>query len=233
MLRKLSIFCLLFFCVGCFYPQDKRLQLNQLPEHINHVQAAVDTYLKQNKVLPYRYQEDERKFATKYTVDLGKLGGFLNDIPPSAFEKGGYYLFALVDVERKPLVRLFDMRVSDQVSKLETEVRLYHEEKKQWPLGKPISKDYYEIDYKKLGVDSIHLSNPYDPNNQLSLIIDKWGHIYIDYRFSVMRMVQQSGKQPQNGSDMKLWLAKESLFVPAYSPNMQWQKGEPIFLEVH
>jgi hypothetical protein len=53
--------------------------------------------------------------------------------------------------------------------------------------------------------------------------------VYVDYRSDAMQMLQSSKEKPADGSDLRLWMAKQSLFVPAFSPPMQLQKGDPVF----
>ena len=82
------------------------------------------------KVLPYRYKADEIKFTSKAVVDFQALKGYIDQIPPSAYENGGFFIYVLTNVEEKPLVRLFDLRVNDQVEKAQMMVQIINRNKR-------------------------------------------------------------------------------------------------------
>lgn len=227
-IKCLLVLLLLFMSVGCMYPQEARQQLDQLPVHIMQVQSSVDTYYKNNKILPYRYQEDERKFTSKYLVDFQKVSG-ANGIPPSAYEKGGHFLYVLVDVVNKPTVRLFDLRVANQIGKVESAIRAYKESKGQWPFGKKVDAKHYTVDYQKIGEEEPLIPSPFDAQENLTLILNDQGHVYLDYRMAAMKMIQESSHKPSEGTDLRLWLAQKSLYVPAFSLPMKWKNGEPVW----
>jgi hypothetical protein len=215
---------------GCMYPQERREQLDKLGEHIATVQSAVMAYQRDHKWLPYRYTDDENKLTTKYKVNFQELqGGYLAAIPPSAFEQGGPFIYVLINVEKKPTVRLFDLRVNDEVEKVQPYVIGYYSKYKKWPFGQKISPHFYAIDYEKLGIDPVMIPSPYS-DTKLPLILDDRGMIYIDYRTEVMKKWQMSKSKPDPNEDLRLWLAEDSFYVPAFSPVMKMRNNEPVFL---
>lgn len=226
------LLCMISFLSGCLYPQEKKLQLDQLESHVSQVQSAVELYQKEKKVLPYRYQADEIKFTSKATVDFKELQGYINQIPPSSFEKGGYFLYVLTNVEEKPLVRLFDLRLSNQVDKVQTMVMDYQQKKKQLPIKEKITEGIYTIDYQKLNMDEITVPSPYDTQANLSFIMDGKGRVRVDYRTEVMKMIQTAKQKPAVGEDLRFWMAKQSLYVPAFSLPMKYENNEPVFTSI-
>jgi hypothetical protein len=227
-LRSGFAFLMALWLSGCMYPQERIEQANQLDQHIARVQGAVDQYLKQHKVLPYKYTEEDYKLTTKYLVDFNVLQGYV-DIPPTAFEKGGHFLYVLVDVEKQPTVRVFDLRVNETVEKVQLEVDAYRREQGSLPAGEMVAPHYHAIDFAKLRMDPVKVQSPYSVGEELPLIMDDTGLVYVDYRSDAMQMLQSSKEKPADGSDLRLWMAKQSLFVPAFSPPMQLQKGDPVF----
>ncbi|MBA4495612.1 DUF3939 domain-containing protein [Paenactinomyces guangxiensis] len=217
---------------GCLYPQERRQHAEQLPQHIMNVQAAVDAYFKEHKELPYKYTENEHKLTTKYLVNFKTLQGYLNDIPPTAFEKGGNFLYVLINVEKKPTVRVYDLRVDGEISKVQPYVNRYVEEKGQIPRLDQVASGYYTINFDQLGVDPVTIPSPYSTDTQLPLLVDSQGKVYVDYRTEVMKKIQGSQKKPEAGQDVREWLAQDSFFVPAFSPAMKMEEGDPVFAPV-
>lgn len=225
----IPVIILLSLMSGCMYPQEERLQLDQLPQHVSRVQSAVELYWKEKKVLPYKYEKDEIKFTSKSTVDFKKLGGYLDQIPPTAFEEGGYFLYVLTNVEEKPIVRLFDLRLNDQVEKVQIMVRDYLQKNKKLPTQEKVDAQFFTIDYQKLSIDEPKVPSPYDPQATLPLVVNDKGKVLIDYRAEAMKMIQKAKKQPSEQEDLRLWMSKQSLYVPAFSIPMKFEKGTPRF----
>lgn len=221
------LFVLSAVLTGCLYPQEKRQEWDQLNQHLARVQTAVDTYLKQQKRLPYKYSQDDRKWSTHYQVDFMQIQGYLGEIPPSAFENGGTFIYVMTEVETKPVVRLFDLRVHDAVEKVQLSVHAYKAREGSYPLGEQIAPHFYRIDTDKLYLDPVQVASPYSPDTMLDLIIDDRGQVYVDYRTEVMKKWQQAKKKPSEQEDLRHWLAKDSYFVPGYSPVMQMKGQTP------
>ncbi|MBA4543129.1 MULTISPECIES: hypothetical protein [Thermoactinomyces] len=229
-LKWISLLMMTFLLSGCMYPQERQQQLDKLGEQIATVQSAVLAYQREHRWLPYRYTEDEYKLTTKYKVNFQELqGGYLAAIPPSAFEEGGPFIYVLIDVEKKPTVRLFDLRVNDEVEKVQPYVTGYHSKYKKWPLGQKISPHFFTIDYEKLGISPVMVPSPYS-STTLPLIMDDQGKVYVDYRTDVMQKWQMSKNKPDANQDLRLWIAEDSFYVPAFSPVMKMRNNEPVFV---
>ncbi len=228
----LIFFIVILLVAGCGYPQEKRQQLDQLPEHVLRVQTAVDLYKKQKNELPYRYRDDEIMLTSKYIVDFDALQGHLSSTPPTAYEQGGNYLYVLVDVEKDPTVKLLDLRTNETVRSVQQQVQFYYQEYKKWPTKEKVTSDYWKIDYQKLRSDPVTLQSPYGSQAKLELLLDQQGRVFIDYRSEAMRLIQQAQEKPTSEEDLRLWLAKQSHFVPAFSPPMSYEKNEPVLKQM-
>jgi hypothetical protein len=227
----LTFFLAMLVLSGCMYPQNELQQIDQLPLHIAQVQSAVEAYQHQFKFLPYKYEEDEYKFTTKYLVNFQELAKAGGQIPPTAFEKGGTFIYVLTDVETKPQVKVFDLRVNDKVSEIQPYVLTYLKEHGKLPAKEKVADGYYSIDYEKLGIDPVTIPSPYHSDLQLPLIIDEKGRVYVDYRMDAMRMIQESKQKPSGKEDLRYWMSRHSYFVPAFSPPMVYRNQEPVLMK--
>lgn len=217
-------------CGGCMYPAEKRQQLDKLDQHVAQVQSAVERYQQENKVLPYRYTEEDEKLTTHYQVDFRQLLGYVGQIPPSAFEQGGDFMYVLVNVDQKPTVKLFDLRVNEAVEKVRPYVTGYRQRTGKWPRGQDVQPGYYEIDYQALNMDPVTIPSPYSVGTEVPLLIDEQGRIWADYRMDVMKKWQSAQKKPEPDADLRAWLAESSHFVAGFSPLIHMEKGNPIFV---
>jgi hypothetical protein len=173
--------------------------------------------------------EDEWKLTTRYSVDFRQLGGYVGEIPPSAFEKGGNFMYVLVNVEKKPTVRLFDLRVNDLVGRVQNEVLLHQKHHGNLPKGEPAGQGLYRVNFSALNMEPVTVPSPYSADTELELLMDEKGKVYVDYRMEAMKKWQTAEKKPGPDTDLRDWLSEESLFVPAFSPPMTFNGSEPVF----
>ncbi|MCH5586464.1 hypothetical protein MK805_16105 [Shimazuella sp. AN120528] len=212
---------------ACMYPQEERQQLADIGNHVARVQAQSEQYLQQHKTLPYKYSTDDRKFTSHYLVDFQ----LLPEIPMTAYEKGGDFLYVYVGAEGKqPLVRLFDLRVNDEVEKVQLAVNNYKSKNKSFPIRSKESNGFFDVDLEKLHMSDIKIPSPYFSEANLPILMDKNGRIFLDYRGDVTRLIQTAKQKPSTQEDLRLFMAKNSLFVPAFSPVLKVGKqGEILF----
>lgn len=225
----LVYFLLFSLLSGCLYPQEKRQQIDQLPQHMMRVQSAVEAYEKEHQVLPYLYTEEEYKLTTKYKVNFKELQAY-GDIPPTAFERGGNFLYVIIGVDTKPTVRVFDLRVNEEISKVQPYVTQYVKKYGEVPGKEPVGAGYYTIDFDKLKMDAAEIPSPYSTGTHLPLLVDQKGVVYVDYRSEVMKKMQATAAKPDAEQDLREWLAQDSFFVPAFSPVMKVENGDPVFV---
>ncbi|MFE7152032.1 hypothetical protein ACFVIJ_16925, partial [Heyndrickxia sporothermodurans] len=103
------------FLSGCMYPQDK-LAKNQVPyeSQIEEVQKAVNKFQKDNDgILPIKTKDQSTPIYEKYPIDFKKMiPNYLSDAPGNSYENGGIFQYVLIDVENKPKVKIFDLRIA-------------------------------------------------------------------------------------------------------------------------
>ncbi|WP_075982139.1 hypothetical protein [Bacillus massilinigeriensis] len=223
--------CIIFLLTGCAYPKEK-LQQNQVPyeDQISAVQKAVDNFQKDNDgILPIKTKDLSTPIYQKYPIDFKKLTPkYMAEPPGNAFESGGVFQYVLVDVEKKPTVKIFDLRIAETIRDL----KLHLKAKKYPPYKEVLTNNVFSLDYKKLGYDEEPLvTSPYS-NQGLPLIITGESEIYVDYRKDLAQALQKNNDY-KPGEDIRDILVKDSIFVPAYSLpyTIDEKTEEPIFLE--
>ncbi|MBS4217299.1 hypothetical protein KHA96_03110 [Bacillus sp. FJAT-49711] len=216
---------------GCLYPQEKRVE-NRIPyeDQIKAVQTAVDQYKETNDgLLPIKTRENDTPIYIKYPIEFSKLAPrFLASPPGNAYESGGVFQYVLIDVETKPTVKVFDLRIAEKIS----EVNLRIKTQGYPPFKEAIANHVYTLDYKKLGYKSEpYIISPFT-NHNLPLVINLEGEIFVDYISDLNLALKESGKSYQEGEDITSILTDNSLFVPAYSLTYTVDKNnEPIYME--
>jgi hypothetical protein len=221
-----SVLFMFVMLTACMYPNEERQQLGDVGNHVARVQAQSEQYFQQHKMLPYKYSADNRKFTTHYLVDFQ----LLPEIPMTAYERGGNFLYIYVGAEgEQPLVRLFDLRVNDEVEKVQLAVHNYKIKNKSLPIKTKEPNGYFDVDLEKLHLSDIKIPSPYFSDARLPVLMDKNGRIYLDYRGDVARLIQTVKQKPSIQEDLRLFMAKNSLFVPAFSPPLKAGKRGEIF----
>src|SRR5699024_11227012 len=98
-------------------------------------------------------------------------------------------------------------------------------------LGKKLTKDVYTIDYEKLSLDSSpYVKSPYSDNN-LPLIMDTKGKLYVDYRIDLNEALKEYDHNYEMGDDIRFILAENTPFLIVYSFYYKVKDNEPIFME--
>ncbi|MFC4078101.1 hypothetical protein [Salinithrix halophila] len=200
----------------------------ELPEEVNRVQTALDEYMKTTQVLPIKPPQG-RSLYQKYIIDFSKLESQLSEPPANSFENGGHFVFVIADPGKKPEVRVMDLRVTEEVGKLQTRVDAHKREEGKLPKGAREGADLYALDFKVLGVDPVTIPSPYNSQVSLPILIDNQGQLFVDYRVDVVQVLEEKKGEPDKDQDLRELLWKDSLFVPAYSPPMTYKKGDPVF----
>lgn len=234
MTHKLWSVCILtaviFFVAGCLYPQDRLTGgLEALPGHVEEVQQAVDRYEEQHGVLPIKTVDADTPIYQKYVIDFGRLVPiFISDPPPSSFEKGGTYLYVLVDVEEDPTVKLFDLRVTDKLRQVQLEIDAYREKTGRDPRGFEVVPGVFELNDEWLSQSDTTIPSPYSQGSTLPLVMDADGTVFVDYRTDLMRILENKDSPPATDVDIRYLLTEDSLFVPAHSLPYRYEDGEPV-----
>ncbi|MCL6571346.1 MAG: hypothetical protein K6T88_06610 [Bacillus sp. (in: Bacteria)] len=217
---------------GCMYPKEKLVE-NQRPykDQIQTIQTAVDDFRVDNGgILPIKTMEVGTPIYQKYPIDFKRITPkYIAEPPVSAFESGGIFQYVLVDVETKPLVKLFDLRMTEAIR----DINLRIKSNGYPPYKAQIANNVFSIDFKQLGYNSApFVVSPYT-NQNLSFVITGSAEVYVDYRPDLYQVLKESNIELVPGEDIRPILVNDSMFVPAYSLpyTIDSKTKEPIFLE--
>ncbi|MEH7377927.1 MULTISPECIES: hypothetical protein [Bacillaceae] len=221
-----------FLLAGCMYPQEE-LAKNQIPyqDQIQAVQTAVDAFREENSgILPIKTKEAETPIYQKYPIEFKKITPkYIAEPPGNAYENGGVFQYVLVDVETKPTVKLFDLRITDVIR----DIKLRIKTKGYPPYKKQIAKNVFSLDFKQLGYKKDpFIVSPFS-NQNLSFVITGSAEVYVDYRPDLYQAMKKTDERVKSGEDIRSILVNDSMFVPAYSLPYTWDSKtkEPVFLE--
>lgn len=215
---------------GCMYPQEQ-LQKNQIPyeDQITAVQSSVEKYQSSTGgLLPIKTRDQDTPIYIKYPIDFSKLKGqFLSEVPGNAYENGGIFQYVLIDVEENPTVKIFDLRIAEKIREINIRIRSIGYP----PFKENIADNVYTLDYSLIGYDEEpSVVSPYS-NQNLPLLINGSGEIFVDYRIDLNKLLQENDYEFEKGEDIRPILTKDSAFVPAYSPPYTVnEENEPVFM---
>lgn len=215
---------------GCMYPEEK-LSQNQIPyeTQVKAVQDAVVTYQKDNNgLLPIKTRDQDTPIYQKYPIDFRKLSPqYLAEIPGNAFENGGIFQYVLTDVEEDPKVKIFDLRLAEQIRELKIRI----EAQGYPPFKEEVANNVYTLNYKELGYDGdVYVNSPYS-NKNLPLVINGDGDIFVDYSMDLFEQIKSTDKKLGPGVDIRNLLVEDTFFVPAYSlPYTVDENNDPVFM---
>ncbi|OZU90104.1 hypothetical protein CIL03_02895 [Virgibacillus indicus] len=234
-IRVLSLCLLLIFLSGCLYPESE-LAKNQSPNElqIEQVQSAVDKYKEENQgLVPIKTKPNDTPIFQKYLIDFTPLreSSLLTEIPGNAYENGGVYQYTLITPDDNARVKLIDLRVTEEIRKVNVRLDIYRNKHLYPPYGKEISDGVFLIDYEKLNLDAQPVVvSPYS-NENLPIVMDYNGKLHVDYRIDLANALNEYEHDYQEGDDIRYLLAENTPFVPAYSLPYTIKDGEPVFNE--
>lgn len=218
---------------GCLYPNNE-LEQNQTPneDQLELVQNTVEEYQDEtNGLVPIKTKEADTPEFQKYLVDFTALKEeqLITETPGNAYENGGKYQYVLITPEDNPRVKLIDLEITNAIRKVRVELDTYRNEHTYPPFGEQIAPGVYEINYKKLGLDSKPVvTSPYS-QKKLPIIMDEEGELYVDYRTDLYEALHEHDHDYKNGDDIRYLLTDTAPFAPAYSLPYTVKDGEPVF----
>ncbi|MDP5273790.1 hypothetical protein [Chengkuizengella axinellae] len=232
-LSFISLFIILL-STGCMYPDDMRgdKSIGATRESITIVQTAVDAYQEvSGGLLPIKNSEMDTPIYEKYIIDFTKLGAYLGQIPPVAFENGGNYYFVLVNVEEDPTVKLMDIVSFQKINTLEREIMLYISDNNgKLPKGEQIYENWFSIDFDQLGQKRLQIKSPYS-EIYLSPIVHTSGIVKVDYGIDILKKIESSDKNNIIlDQDLRNVLVENSIFVPVKSNPYEWINEQPTIV---
>lgn len=232
--RTGTAFALAALCVllltGCLHrggqpEQPEQAAVQSLPA----VEQAVIAYRDAHGVLPIVDSKPDAPEYEKYRIDfrLLKDGGFLAEIPSSAFERGGHYYYMILDPEDALTVKLLDLRISQPAADLQRLVDSHHARTGEWPAGEPVAPGFAHIDFEALGVPEKQAKSVYSAH-YLPYLLHESGRVAIHYALDIMLLLERSGETPEEGSDLARLLVDKTPFVPPACFPYRWSDGEPV-----
>jgi hypothetical protein len=226
---------LLVWLSGCAYPNELRKENQANPsEFITVVQQAIDQYRTKTSVLPIKNSDMTTPLYEKYVIDFGKLQrvNLLSTIPANAFEKGGIFMYVLVNVETKPEVKLMDLTAYQSVVELQKQVEDYKSKHAgALPIGIQITPGFYYLDMQKLGSKAPTVKSTYNRQSLINYVIqESTGTVAIDYAPDIMKVItsKQLESKLESVPDLRELLVANSYFVPARSFAYRWSDKQPL-----
>ncbi|WP_230875560.1 MULTISPECIES: DUF3939 domain-containing protein [Paenibacillus] len=214
---------------GCLYP-DNQAQNNRVSyvESVRNLQAAVDDYYQQEGVLPIITAGPEIPRYEKFRINLEQLKntGYIDDIPATAFEKGGSAYFLIINEETEPTVKVMDLGTVQKVNDVQMSVNRYMTQLGELPAGEELYPGYWTVDVSKIDARSTELRSVYS-GQDMSYIMDEAGTVYADYAFDIMQALQKDDITPAEDEDLRIYLEKASFYVPVKSVPYRWINGAP------
>lgn len=226
------LFAILFLS-GCLHPQNE-LSQNKIPyeDQIDMVQKAVEQYADvTDGLLPIKTSDSDTPVFEKHLIDFQALKDkqILSTFPGNAFENGGIYQYAIFTPDEDPRVKLIDLRTAEMLRKVNIKLDDYRSKHIYPPYGKEVGEGIFYIDYEKIGFDNEqYIVSPFSKEN-LPILMDIDGKLYIDYRIDLQQALEEHEGQYADGEDIRYLLVENSPFVPAYSLPYSVSDGEPVF----
>lgn len=224
----------IFFLSGCLFPKEE-LAKNQIPNEsqLEMVQNAVDQYVEMtNGLVPIKTKPSDVDIYEKYLIDFTMLkeNNLIAEIPGSAYENGGAYQYIIMNPEEDPQVKLIDLRITDKLREVYVKLDIYRSKNLYPPFGEQIEKGIYKLNYEKLGYKSEpYVVSPFTKNN-LPLLMNTEGDLFVDYRIDLQYALDEFDHSFQEGDDIRSILEENYHFVPVYSLPYTIKDGEPVFL---
>lgn len=218
---------------GCLY-SSKQVQEQQVSyrESVDRIQKAIELFQDEQSILPIITAGEETPRYEKFRIDLDKLNkmGYIDEIPVTAFEKGGSAYFLLLDEEVDPKVKVMDLMTVQKVNDVQRQVNTYRNTNDGELPVQDNNETYpglYTVDLKKAKAESYALKSIFSSQEQ-SYMVDHVGRVYVDYAFDIMQAIEKSGASATDYDDLRVLLTEQSYFVPVKSLPYQWVDGVPV-----
>ncbi|EPE60663.1 hypothetical protein L479_02963 [Exiguobacterium sp. S17] len=217
---------------GCMFPETNRVDNVPYEDQLQSVQTAVDSFKETTGVLPIKTKPAETPLMERYPVEFSRLvPGYMADPPANSFEGGGLFLYVLVDAETEPTVKLIDLRVTERLQQLQTNINSFRVKEGKYPFKGSLGKNQFTIDYDLVFVsEEPFIPSPYT-ENELPIYVDGTGQLFVDYRADIEAVLENTDAEPKVGEDIRYLLYDDSPFAPAYSQGYTINdQGEVDFL---
>ncbi|MNN35152.1 hypothetical protein D3C81_1489940 [compost metagenome] len=201
-------------------------------ESVDRIQRAIDSFQAEQGILPILTAGEETPRYEKFRIDMDKLNkmGYIDEIPSTAFEKGGSAYFLLLNEEVDPTVKVMDLLTVQKVNDVQRQVnkyRLANDNKLPVQAQAEIYPGLFAVDLKLADAESFAAQSVFSGQEQ-AYLVDEQGQVYIDYAFDIMQAIDKSGTAPGDYDDLRAVLTEQSYFVPVKSLPYQWVDGSPV-----
>lgn len=223
----------LLLLTGCLYPSSEKAE-NQIPNdaQLEMVQTAIDQYREdKNGLVPIRTKPSDTPIFQKYLIDFSQLkeANAISEIPGNAFENGGHYQYILLTPEDNPTVKVIDLRITEAIRSVNIRLEVFRQENTYPAFGEKVADGIYLVDHEALGLDAQPtVVSPYSQEN-LPIIMDVHGNLYVDYRIDLNQALNKYEHDYEEGDDIRFLLTDNTPFAPAYSLPYTIEDGEPVF----
>jgi hypothetical protein len=231
----LMLFCSSFLLSGCLYPKE-RLAENQLTpmEQVKQVQKGIDDFFAENSILPILTKEANTPIYEKYVIEFRQMvPKYIPYVPGSAFEKGGSYLFVLTDVEKKPTVKLLDLKVVDKISDIQSRVTYFYEKRRALPVAGVIKSGYFTINFKDIGLSTDQSVESPLTGAALPVIMSSTGEVGVDYTKDLESVLKNNNIRIPTNTDVREILPQNSIYVPVKSFPYRMENDKPTLVFEH
>ncbi|WP_160033287.1 hypothetical protein [Paenibacillus sp. An7] len=227
-----ALMLLLSGCMQSSGGSNKEAWATNYDGSVSRVQNAIDAFQDSKGVLPIITAGAEVRIYEKFRVDMSKLEreGYIDDIPKTAFEKGGSAYFLVQNEEVDPVVKVMDLITVQKVTLVQRLVDSYYAAHGTWPVKEEIYPNIHLVDIEAIqnsGNRVEDLASVYS-GEILPYIIDPEGTVYADYAFDIMQLIDRKKINPKSSEDIRKYLTEESHFVPVKSLPYTWDGGQPI-----
>jgi hypothetical protein len=220
---------------GCLYP-EKQTAENQVPykQQIQSVQSAVNQFRKdEGGILPIKTKPASTPYYQRYLIDFNKIAPrYMAEPPGNAYEAGGIFQYVIIDEETNPTVKIFDVKIAQQLQDFNLRLTAYRQNNGYPPFKERLADNVFTLDYKKLGLkEEPVVMSPYT-NSPLPIVINTEAESFVDYTPDLMEAMKKTKRSFKPGEDIRPVLTDDSDFVPAFSLpyTIDDKTKKPIFL---
>ncbi|CAM2802745.1 hypothetical protein PASE110613_01455 [Paenibacillus sediminis] len=223
----------MFVMSGCMYPNSDGQQLKvSYRDSVERIQNAIDHFQKEQGILPILNAGESTPRYEKFRVDLDQLQkkGYIDEIPSTAFEKGGSVYYLILNEETDPIVKVMDLVTVQKVNDVQRYVNGYKASHNgNLPKGSELhpGTSIYYVDLDRLGQPNLQLRSVYS-GQDIPFIMNENGTVYADYSFDIMQAIDRESIQPKENEDLRIYLVNASYFVPVKSLPYHWMNKEPV-----
>ncbi len=197
---------------GCMFPDTNRVDNIPYEEQLTSVQTAVDSFKESTGVLPIKTKPARRRSWNAIRLSSVDSSRVIWLTHLSIASKGAAYSnTSLVDAETEPTVKLIDLRVTERLQQLQTNINAFRAKEGKFPFKGSLGKNQFTLDYDLIFVEEEPvIPSPYF-DRDLPIYVDGTGQLFVDYREDVKEALENTDMKPKTGEDIRYLLYETSL----------------------